>query len=108
MENNQSTVTQPIIDLQNVAVGYDNREDVLKNIYFSLLPGSFTFVTGKSGAGKTTLLNMLYLVKKPRKGVLKVFGNNIKFFKPRYFGWIKTKNRRWFSGFPLIGTFERV
>ena len=79
MENNQSTVTQPIIDLQNVAVGYDNREDVLKNIYFSLLPGSFTFVTGKSGAGKTTLLNMLYLVKKPRKGVLKVFGNNINF-----------------------------
>ena len=35
MENNQSTVTQPIIDLQNVAVGYDNREDVLQNIYFS-------------------------------------------------------------------------
>lgn len=79
MDNNRSTVTQPIIDLQNVAVGYDNREDVLQNVYFSLLPGSFTFITGKSGAGKTTLLNMLYLVKKPRKGMLNVFGNNINF-----------------------------
>ena len=78
MENN-TTVTQPIIDLQNVAVGYDNREDVLQNVYFSLLPGSFTFVTGKSGAGKTTLLNMLYLIKKPRKGTVKVFNNNINF-----------------------------
>lgn len=79
MENNQSTITQPIIDLQNVAAGYDNREDVLQNVYFSLLPGSFTFVTGKSGAGKTTLLSMLYLMKKPSKGILKVFGNNINF-----------------------------
>ena len=41
--------------------------------------GDFTFVTGKSGAGKTTLLSMLYLIKKPYKGVLNVFGNNINF-----------------------------
>lgn len=79
MDNNQSTVSQPIIDLQNVSVGYERSGDVLQNVYFSLLPGSFTFITGKSGAGKTTLLNMLYLVKKPSKGILKVFGNNINF-----------------------------
>ncbi len=79
MNNNQSTISQPIIDLQNVSVGYERSGDVLQNVYFSLLPGSFTFVTGKSGAGKTTLLNMLYLVKKPNKGILKVFGNNINF-----------------------------
>lgn len=79
MDNNQSTVSQPIIDLQNVSVGYERSGDVLQNIYFSLLPGSFTFITGKSGAGKTTFLNMLYLVKKPSKGILKVFGNNINF-----------------------------
>ena len=53
MDNNQSTVSQPIIDLQNVSVGYERSGDVLQNIYFSLLPGSFTFITGKSGAGKT-------------------------------------------------------
>ncbi len=79
MNNNQSTVSQPIIDLQNVSVGYERSGDVLQNVYFSLLPGSFTFITGKSGAGKTTLLNMLYLMKKPNKGILKVFGNNINF-----------------------------
>ena len=79
MNNNQSTVSQPIIDLQNVSVGYERSGDLLQNVYFSLLPGSFTFITGKSGAGKTTLLNMLYLVKKPNKGILKVFGNNINF-----------------------------
>lgn len=69
---------QPIIDLQNVAVGYDGK-DVLSNVQLALMSGSFTFITGKSGAGKTTLLSMLYLIKKPSKGILKVFGENINF-----------------------------
>lgn len=69
---------QPIIELQNVSVGYDGK-DVLTDVSLSLQSGDFTFVTGKSGAGKTTLLSMLYLMKKPYKGVLNVFGNNINF-----------------------------
>ena len=72
------TDTRPIIELQNVSVGYDG-DDVLTNVSLSLQAGDFTFVTGKSGAGKTTLLSMLYLIKKPYKGILNVFGNNINF-----------------------------
>ena len=70
--------TQPIVDLQNVAIGYDG-VDILNNVQLQLNAGSFTFVTGKSGAGKTTLLSMLYLIKKPSKGILKVFGQNVNF-----------------------------
>lgn len=70
---------KPIISLQNVSVGYEGNEEVLSNVSLELQPGSFTFITGKSGSGKTTLLNMLYLVKKPSKGVLNVFGKNINF-----------------------------
>ena len=69
---------RPIIELQNVSVGYDGN-DVLKDVSLSLNQGDFTFVTGKSGAGKTTLLSMLYLMKKPSRGILNVFGNNINF-----------------------------
>ena len=78
MTDTAKGIQQPIIELQNVSIGYDD-EDVLSNLYFSLLQGSFTFVSGKSGAGKTTLLNMLYLIKKPYKGTLTVFGQNINF-----------------------------
>ena len=70
--------TQPIIDLQNVAVGYDG-VDILNNVQLTLNTGSFTFITGRSGAGKTTLLSMLYLIKRPSKGILKVFEQNINF-----------------------------
>lgn len=78
MTENATGMQQPIIDLQNVSVGYDG-EDVLSDVHLSLMPGSFTFVTGKSGAGKTTLLSMLYLIRKPYKGVLNVFGTNVNF-----------------------------
>jgi cell division transport system ATP-binding protein len=79
MADKVDTSRQPIIDLQNVAVGYENNEDVLHDMFLTLLPGSFTFVTGKSGAGKSTLLSMLYLTKKPSRGILKVFGKTINF-----------------------------
>jgi cell division transport system ATP-binding protein len=74
----ETTNTQTIIDMQNVAVGYDGT-DVLSNVQLSLDNGSFTFITGRSGSGKTTLLSMLYLIKRPSKGILKVFGQNINF-----------------------------
>ena len=77
MTDNTNT-KQPIIDMQNVAVGYDD-VNILDGVKLSLEPGSFTFVTGKSGAGKTTLLSMLYLIKRPSKGILRVFGQNINF-----------------------------
>ena len=79
MSDSPNIEQQPIISLQNVSVGYEGNEDVLSNMNIELQPGSFTFVTGKSGSGKTTLLNMLYLIKKPNKGVLRVFGKNINF-----------------------------
>lgn len=79
MISNPMNFDTPIIDLQNVSIGYNDNEDVLNNISLSLDKGSFSFITGKSGAGKTTLLNMLYLHKKPTKGILKVFGNTINF-----------------------------
>jgi cell division transport system ATP-binding protein len=73
-----ANTTQTMIDIQNVSVGYGDT-DVLSNIKLSLNAGSFTFITGKSGAGKTTLLSMLYLIKKPSKGILRVFNQNVNF-----------------------------
>lgn len=79
MSDSPNVERQPIIYLQNVSVGYEGNEEVLSDVNIELQPGSFTFITGKSGSGKTTLLNMLYLIKKPSKGVLRVFGKNINF-----------------------------
>ena len=92
---------KPIINMQNVAVGYDG-EDILTNVCLSLSAGSFTFVTGKSGAGKTTLLSMLYLIKKPSKGILNVFGNNINFTNRHNLALLRQKIGVVFQDFRLL------
>ena len=92
---------KPIINMQNVAVGYDG-EDILTNVCLSLSAGSFTFVTGKSGAGKTTLLSMLYLMKKPSKGILNVFGNNINFTNRHNLALLRQKIGVVFQDFRLL------
>ncbi len=92
---------KPIIDLQHVAVGYDG-EDILNNVCLSLSAGSFTFVTGKSGSGKTTLLSMLYLIKKPSKGILNVFGNNINFTNRHNLALLRQKIGVVFQDFRLL------
>ena len=101
MTDTAAALQQPIIDLQNVSIGYDD-EDVLRDIHLSLMPGSFTFVTGKSGAGKTTLLSMLYLIRKPSKGMLKVFGTNVNFSNRRTLANMRQKIGVVFQDFRLL------
>ena len=55
---------------------YGRGPDVLRDLSFSLAPGSFHFVTGPSGAGKSTLLKLVYLGATPTKGVVHLFGSD--------------------------------
>lgn len=51
--------------------------EVLSDINFTLEPGSFHFLTGASGAGKTSLLSLMYLGRKPTRGLVSMFGQSI-------------------------------
>jgi cell division transport system ATP-binding protein len=57
-----------VIRFENVSFHYDNGQDVLKDISFSLPSGSFYFLTGPSGAGKSSLLRLMYLGARPTSG----------------------------------------
>jgi ABC-type uncharacterized transport system fused permease/ATPase subunit len=41
--------------LDNVGLRYGSGPEILRDVTFHVLPGSFHFLTGPSGAGKTTL-----------------------------------------------------
>ncbi len=56
---------------------YGRAPETLKDLTFSLAPGSFHFVTGASGAGKTSLLKLLFLAEKPSKGLMHLFGQDV-------------------------------
>ncbi|NQZ13586.1 MAG: cell division ATP-binding protein FtsE [Alphaproteobacteria bacterium] len=66
-----------MIKFEHVGLRYGVGPEVLSDINFTLEPGSFRFLSGPSGAGKTSLMSLLYLGRKPTRGLVTMFGQNI-------------------------------
>jgi cell division transport system ATP-binding protein len=66
-----------LIRFEHVGLRYGIGPEVLSDINFTLEPGSFHFLTGPSGAGKTSLMTLMYLGRKPTRGLITMFGHNI-------------------------------
>lgn len=66
-----------MIRFEHVGLRYGVGPEVLTDINFTLEAGSFHFLCGPSGAGKTSLMNLLYLGKKPSRGIVSMFGQNV-------------------------------
>ena len=71
-----------MIRFENVGVRYGMGDEILRDLSFSILPGSFQFLTGPSGAGKTSLLRLLFLSLKPTRGLIRVFGEDSSLLAP--------------------------
>ncbi|HSI62520.1 MAG TPA: ABC transporter ATP-binding protein [Candidatus Saccharimonadia bacterium] len=70
----------PLIELKGVSKGYGSngsRNDVLKDINFSVEEGEFVVIIGYSGTGKTTLMNMISGLAKPDQGEVLLDGKPI-------------------------------
>ena len=50
---------------------------MLRDLDFRLGAGQFYFLTGPSGAGKTSLLKLLYLARRPTRGRISLFGEEL-------------------------------
>ena len=66
-----------VVRFDDVSMRYGRAPETLKDLTFSLAPGSFHFVTGASGAGKTSLLKLLFLAARPSKGLMHLFGQDV-------------------------------
>lgn len=66
-----------MIRFEHVGLRYGIGPEVLSDINFTLEPGSFHFLCGPSGAGKTSLMSLLYLGRRPTRGLVTMFGQNI-------------------------------
>lgn len=65
-----------MIKFEHVGLRYGIGPEVLSDISFTLEPGSFHFLTGPSGAGKTSLMSLMYLGRRPTRGLITMFGQN--------------------------------
>lgn len=66
-----------MIRFENVGLRYGTGPEVLRDISFTLPPGSFHFMTGASGAGKSSLLKLMYLAHRPSRGLITLFGRDM-------------------------------
>lgn len=66
-----------MIRFENVGLRYGIESEVLRDISFTLNPGSFHFMTGASGAGKSSLLKLMYLAHRPSRGLITLFGRDM-------------------------------
>lgn len=66
-----------MIQFEYVGLRYGIGPEILSDISFILEPGSFHFLTGPSGAGKTSLMNLMFLGRRPTRGIIRMFGQDI-------------------------------
>jgi cell division transport system ATP-binding protein len=67
---------EPVARFDGVGLRYGRAPEVLKDLSFTLQPGSFHFLTGASGAGKTSLLRLMQLAMRPTRGLISLFGRD--------------------------------
>jgi len=72
-----------LVKFSDVGLRYSTGAEVLHDLNFEIENGTFHYLTGPSGAGKTSLMKLFYLGKKPTRGIISMFGNDLTRVKPK-------------------------
>ncbi len=93
--------TKNIIEVKNISFSYGN-EEVLKDITLNIHKGDYLGIVGANGAGKTTLLKIILGLLSPSNGSIKLFGQDIKYFKNwSKIGYVPQKATNFDVNFPV-------
>ncbi len=65
------------IRFENVSFSYDNDNQVLKDVSFTIPQGKKTVIVGENGSGKSTIVKLLESFEKPGSGQIKVGSDNL-------------------------------
>lgn len=94
------SVQNPVIEFEHVSYAYE-KESVLQDIHFNILPGSFLGVIGPNGGGKSTLLKLLLGLLPLQEGRIKIFGQERERFRDwEKIGYVSQKSNAFNRGFP--------
>lgn len=66
------------INYKNISFAYNDKNQILKNLNFTLKKNDIIGITGDNGSGKTTLVNILIQLIEPSNGEIEIDNINIK------------------------------
>ncbi len=66
------------VEFCDVSFGYEDAEDVLRRISFSVKKGEMIGIVGRSGVGKSTLINLIMRLYDVREGQIKIDGVDVR------------------------------
>jgi len=93
--------SENLIEIKNVSFSYGDQE-IIKDINLSIHKGDYLGIVGSNGSGKTTLLRIILGLLTPKKGVIKLFGQNISEFKDwSKIGYVPQKVTNFDNNFPV-------
>lgn len=58
------------LELQNIALQYNNKPSLFQNVNLSLDTGTFALIQGPSGSGKSSLLRLINRLQEPTNGTI--------------------------------------
>lgn len=98
----------PLFEVNHVSKSYSLKEKgsffALKDVSFSVFPGTILGIMGKSGAGKSTLLRCLNFLEVPDKGDVLFKGKNLKTCSFEELREIRRHIGMIFQGFQLLSS----
>lgn len=69
------------LSMENVSFGYSKKNIIIKNFNMKVSSGQKIAIVGASGCGKTTLVKLIAGLYKPRKGCIKINGEELQNIK---------------------------
>jgi cell division transport system ATP-binding protein len=93
--------SKTIIAIEHVRIS-QGEQTVLFDVNFTVEPGQFVFLIGKTGSGKSSLLKMLYGELSPEDGQAHVAGFDLNALKSRQVPYLRRKIGIVFQDFQLL------
>ena len=94
--------SEPALRFAGVGLRYGRGDEILRDVSFTLRPGSFHFLTGPSGAGKSSLLKLIYRAERPSRGLVTLFGQDLSMLPRRQLPLLRRRIGVVFQDFRLL------
>ncbi|MEM0382475.1 MAG: metal ABC transporter ATP-binding protein [Nitrososphaerota archaeon] len=96
-----------VVSFEDVAISYVRGVHAVSNVSFSLGEREVVFLLGPNGGGKSTILKAIVGLVRPERGVVRVFGQDVRRFKEWWrIGYLPQNAVSYFERMPIsVGEF---